>query len=935
MIFLQVRPITTFDDASTLLQMAVELEFSTLPPYLYALYSIKPGTNAEASSRIRFVVMEEMVHMCLACNIMNALGRNPALTAPKYPGPLPGGISGDGPNALTIHLYPFSKQAMQQAMSIEEPEDGPIDIPHEMLAPVTPSFMTIGQFYNHIDNFLKTLPDSSWTAGRNQIDARQFLQGGIFPVNNYADAHNAIQRIVSEGEGNKKTPLDFEGQVSHYYRFGEVFYDQVLTKQCGRICLERQARRRLEWRVSGNHGSGQPLFWQRSARGARRAGPLRRSLHPSGDGTAARGCGRGRASRQCGARDVRPADGCPTRDDGAAGGVNAGGRTKLHLPPGSPTGECTMSVLDTPRLYFRGKATWDPIVTNNLPAQYSEDHSKTVFGTGAADVAPFRKDAIAAVTAVTQANWNPAGTHRSVFYETTIVGVDVGDGVTRDDPIVNCPVNFAGMLVDLDPYGASTSQLFFDAMSFGIQGGCRVFAPRRSRMTARYINFSRNTVYGGKNTPAAPAGGASVVWQTSFAKGNGGLVLDPYHSAVVEHFAKNLQDDDVLGLTVRWNAYFTRYYDTSDVSRIPALAQQLQNNLSGGGFQPNPARSEVVGVLGLWLKGEPASEPGDRALLTRNSDIVASAHARLSAKSLTLDLANSIPETDLNLTKQNLGNLTAVAVAPDGHTVVAELGTFDYTKYNRDAYNAKAGIVTLTVDPTAAQKAQSADLQLRKSDGTVLLAETALRAIATTPNRYLDEDETATLAVQVLDRGRPAGSGINVAMADITGSAGAATTQPTNAQGVATFPLSGNAGKVEGYALLPGNAGLTQFDEQLNTYVYVRTRPADASIGNKQPTWDNVHKYVLRNWHAMAPCMDNWLDLGNPDQVKAFGPMLRQLTDKANFESFRFMPVTRDMTAGERKLLYAFLGPPVTIAAADAPVHQPSALELSRALRGG
>jgi hypothetical protein len=230
MIFLQFRRINTLDDALDLLQMAIELEFSTLPPYLYALYSIMPGTNAEASSRIRAVAMEEMVHMCLACNILNALGKNPVLTAPTYPGPLPGGISGGGKQALIIHLYPFSKESMAQAMAIEEPEDGPIDFPHEMLAEAAPTFMTIGQFYNHLDSFLATLPASQWKAGRNQIDDRQFLQGEIFAVNNYADAHLAIQRIVSEGEGTRESPLDFAGEVSHYYRFAEIFYDQVLTK---------------------------------------------------------------------------------------------------------------------------------------------------------------------------------------------------------------------------------------------------------------------------------------------------------------------------------------------------------------------------------------------------------------------------------------------------------------------------------------------------------------------------------------------------------------------------------------------------------------------------------------------------------------------------------------------------------------------------------
>jgi hypothetical protein len=44
------------------------------------------------------------------------------------------------------------------------------------------------------------------------------------------------------------------------------------------------------------------------------------------------------------------------------------------------------------------------------------------------------------------------------------------------------------------------------------------------------------------------------------------------------------------------------------------------------------------------------------------------------------------------------------------------------------------------------------------------------------------------------------------------------------------------------------------------------------------------------------------------------------------------------MTAGERSLLYAFLGTPVVpvvMAEAAAKVHRPSALELGRALRGG
>jgi len=80
--------------------------------------------------------------------------------------------------------------------------------------------------------------------------------------------------------------------------------------------------------------------------------------------------------------------------------------------------------------------------------------------------------------------------------------------------------------------------------------------------------------------------------------------------------------------------------------------------------------------------------------------------------------------------------------------------------------------------------------------------------------------------------------------------------------------------------------------------------------------------------------MDNWLLLGDAAQVKSFAAMVRRLTAKSNFESYRFMPVTRDLTAGERALLYAFLDGTTTVAAAETPAPR-SLRQQSRALRGG
>ena len=78
-----------------LLQAAVELELATIPFYLCAIYSLRPGSNDEVGLIIRSVVVEEMLHMALAANVLNAIGGEPRVTGtahvPQYPHELPDG----------------------------------------------------------------------------------------------------------------------------------------------------------------------------------------------------------------------------------------------------------------------------------------------------------------------------------------------------------------------------------------------------------------------------------------------------------------------------------------------------------------------------------------------------------------------------------------------------------------------------------------------------------------------------------------------------------------------------------------------------------------------------------------------------------------------------------------------------------------------------
>jgi hypothetical protein len=615
-----------------------------------------------------------------------------------------------------------------------------------------------------------------------------------------------------------------------------------------------------------------------------------------------------------------------------------------------------MSILETPRLYFRGQMAWDPITTNNTSSRYDEGDAVPMYGE-AGTVEQFREAAIAAGMDVVNRNWNPDGTHRSTFFDTSVSGADIGDGLVAEDPFVGAPASFTGMLVDCEPYGSVSSQLFFDSMTFGVNGGYRIQLPRTSRVTARYINFSRYL----DGATSFIAGVASVNWQTSFLKTEPLFRIDPYDSPSLRALAAAVDAPDVAGLVVRWNVYRTIYFDDPDLSNADqgppaAAAAALIAKLRAGGWQPNPARSLLVGAIGLWRQGEPAHEPCGRALITSNPS-VATAHARLAGNVLTVDLSNSICETGPDLAKQDLGTLHFVAASADGSTV-KELGKIDYADYDRVSYDQTSGIVTVNVDvASAAEFAATADIQLRSDDGsgaygnTIYLEEEALRAIPTQPNLYVDYDylnpTPVTAQVQVFYRGARVGAGVPVRVLGGP-SFNISTVAWTDADGVAEFSYvySGTSyGACEAFVFQTDDnltlpAGVNPL---VTTYMYIRSVPTDDKTGALDPTWDNVYRAVLSKWKAMAPCMDNWLDLGNEAQVLAYAPLLKKLTDPANFEAFRFMPVTRDMTVGERALLYNFLGGTqpaprammVKEKAAAAPDARPNIGQLSRAMRGG
>jgi Ferritin-like len=115
-----VGRIATLESLREHLQWAIELEHFTLPPYLCALYSLDAGRNPEVTEVVGSVLVEEMLHMTLAANLLNAVGGRPRLDTPQmlpgYPRCLP-----HGDRSFEVPLLRFGPEALDVFLKIERP----------------------------------------------------------------------------------------------------------------------------------------------------------------------------------------------------------------------------------------------------------------------------------------------------------------------------------------------------------------------------------------------------------------------------------------------------------------------------------------------------------------------------------------------------------------------------------------------------------------------------------------------------------------------------------------------------------------------------------------------------------------------------------------------------------------------------------------------
>ncbi|MET7287103.1 ferritin-like protein [Streptomyces sp. NPDC005573] len=204
------------------LQTAVEIEFSTIPPYLCGWWSIK-NRKCDAARLIRRIVSDEMYHLGIVCNLLVGLGGRPRIreTAPVYPGPLPGGVH----PGLNVYLSGLTEELVRDVMMA-------IEAPAAPLTDRAPDPHSIGHFYDELLKAFKTVAPGLSTD--RQLRER-IGEDTLGSVRTLEDVERAIEIIKDQGEGTSVSPADGvgDGHLAHYYAFAEIHHGRRLRQEGG------------------------------------------------------------------------------------------------------------------------------------------------------------------------------------------------------------------------------------------------------------------------------------------------------------------------------------------------------------------------------------------------------------------------------------------------------------------------------------------------------------------------------------------------------------------------------------------------------------------------------------------------------------------------------------------------------------------------------
>ena len=578
-----------------------------------------------------------------------------------------------------------------------------------------------------------------------------------------------------------------------------------------------------------------------------------------------------------------------------------------------------MSYLATPRLHFSGYFQSDVSTVNN-------------------DVRHFDSAAFKPSYQLPQTDknmngwWNPEGTAAFRLVGVTVTGGQIGADPLEGDPafgltLAGADGRVCGKMVDLDPQQQSVSEIW----------GLEV---RLTDDSNKHFFVSDYRV--------APF---MDLWRRQSGSTQGDQTLASQYQSVLEN--------------VVWS-------DTANSPLLDALARASSNGLLSIKFNvfgykldstaPDFTLGRIIGTIGAASQDEPATFSLGRHMMADLSQVVTPDQGIYNfqcvvddeKKTVTADLGNALPIVDGDGKLANVGELHFAVLKSDslrgGADVEADdveiIGPVDYQ--TPGWYDKTAGIVTLSYADHAGVKKTISDhpLALVVSDGNdyrILIRESVdgLYVRADQFVHRLNPGEAASVDLYATQYGRPLSSYVQLSAnnAMIGGGGSGKPLKPP-----VPIPTVGMPNDAIAYppTIQTDDAGKASFDIRVsekgpgtprkyisnqvygigyqisslpttylaNPWLFVSVLAFDRLEIPDAPTWHDDIKPILTQYGNLYPIMSKHLvDLADYDSVVAHSELL-QLAFGLPIPDPNYMPVTRDMSAAQTKMLLQWFDNP-------------------------
>ena len=509
--------------------------------------------------------------------------------------------------------------------------------------------------------------------------------------------------------------------------------------------------------------------------------------------------------------------------------------------------------------------------------------------------------------------WNYYGDHQVAFMNARVSSFGHPGSVTTSGDIMDLPVYLLGsvdpnsgdgpyggpVMVDLDPTSSQTTQIYAGGLQIGNENPV-LLVRGNSVCHSRFLGlrYDRNSTSPPYLTPGSVY--ASGTFQLAFPKS----AVHSYDKTI-QILHDIIEAPNAIGIVLRFSMFEFMPGKSTD---------EMQPDYARNFNDANPSLGRIIGSIGPWYEGEPATvSPGRLLQNNKLGGAQGLAHLDAANKLISLDLISALQGDQIRQNAQDNTSPIGPNVDYGNLQIGTAAGSLVSTPSLPDCYYLQGGIYDVQLDNNAVDTLTDNAIEITSSKNGLSISESPMRIYSNDRNIYIDYvGDSASMDLQVTELGGPVRSATTVDVA--SGDSGtlpdagflnfpATVSVPAGASSV-TFNVSDNGGNA-GFLSLNFTIG-----ESASYFINFRKYPIDdfsAVISTGNIPWDIVYENCLRFYYIIFPAMSKRIPLNDQPTINAVAGEILKRTSPQYRDTTLYMPLTRSLSPGKVALLQAYL----------------------------